>query len=741
LWQQRKRAADLLAVASRYASFPIVLEAYRECMKEMLDLDATADILKQIERGAIRVTVIESTKPSPFASALLFSYIANYIYDGDAPLAERRAQALAIDQSQLEEILGSTDFRELLDRPAIDEVEAQLQGLEPDYRARHKDGLHDLLLKLGDLNEGEIEARCASPETAASISELVATRRALRVRIANETRYIPVEYAARYRDGLGVPLPPGLADVFLEPMADPLISIVRRFARTRGPFTTAEAARRYGVAASQAEIALRALHSDGKVLEGEFRPGGMHSEWCDPDVLRQVRRKTLARLRREVAPSERHAFARMLVRWQGAATPRRGGEALLDAIEILQGAEIIASDLEREILPARVIDYRAEDLDALLSSGDVVWVGREPLGLRDGRVSLYLAASVGSLLPPGTGDTLPEGLSEKALAILDFLQQSGASFQSSIHQMLGGGFPNETTEALWELAWAGLITNDTFQPVRALLNATESERPRSAAAYVPPGSPGFLQRARARRGGGEGRWSLVRQRFGETPGAAQWSADTARQLLARNGIAMRETAVAENIRGGYASVYPALKTMEESGWIRRGMFVAGMGASQFAMPAAIDLLRSLRMDPDRPESVHLAANDPANPYGSVLPWREDSASHSMARAAGANVVLIDGRLAAFFRRRNPAMQVFLPDDEPGRTKFAGELARRLALVAIRWQTKRSGLLIETVDGIPAGEHFIARFLEESRFVATISGFQMRRVTAAAPEDPADEDDA
>jgi ATP-dependent helicase Lhr and Lhr-like helicase len=738
LWQQRKRAADLLAVASRYSSFPILLETYRECLRELLDLGSAADVLNKIERGAIRVTAIESTKPSPFASALLFSYIANYIYEGDAPLAERRAQVLAVDQSQLEEILGSTDFRELLDRSAIDEVEAQLQSLEPDYYARHADGLHDLLLKLGDLTHVEIGARSVSPEVAAAISDLVRTRRAVQVRISGDARFVPVEYAARYRDALGTPLPPGLAGTFLEPVPDPMAAIVRRYARTHGPFTTAEVATRYGVAASEIDTALRKLHNESRLLEGEFRPGGVHREWCDPDVLQQIRRKSLARLRREVVPAEQHVFARLLARWQGTVAPRRSIDALLDAIEVLQGADLIASDIEREILPARVEGYRSSDLDTLIASGEVVWVGKAPLGFRDGRIALYFTAALGSLLLPGSLDKVPEELSKPARRILGFLQAQGASFQATVHQAIGGGFPNETTEALWELVWAGLITNDTYHPVRSLLSPPDKERPRGSTTYLPPGSPAFAERLRARRGGGRlggGRWSLVAQRVHALATPAEWSAATAAQLLARHGIVMRETAVAENVPGGYAAIYPALKIMEESGSIRRGMFVAGMGAAQFGTAKSVDMLRSLRLDPERPEAIHLAASDPANPYGSLLPWLQGSADHTMARASGANVILVNGRLAAFFRRRNPALQVFLPDDDPDRSRTAKQLARKLASVAIRHQTKRSGLLISSIDGVPAGEHYMWRFLEESGFIPTAVGFQMRRVQLSGSNAP------
>uniref|UniRef100_Q023K9 ATP dependent helicase, Lhr family n=1 Tax=Solibacter usitatus (strain Ellin6076) TaxID=234267 RepID=Q023K9_SOLUE len=722
LWQQRKRAADLLAVATRYSSFPMLLETYRECVREVFDLEAATAILKEVQRGTIRVTAVESTKPSPFAGTLLFSYIANYIYDGDAPLAERRAQALSIDQSQLEEILGSTDFRELLDRAAMEEVEQQLQALDPDYQARHTDALHDLLLKLGDLSKEEIAAR----STGGSLEDLVAARRAVRVRIAGETRYIPVEYAARYRDAVGTPLPPGLADVFLESSEHPLLELLRRYARTHGPFTTAEVAARYGLVAAQVDASLRRQHLDGKLLEGEFRPEGVHREWCDPDVLQQIRRKTLARLRREVVPAEQHTFARMLTRWQGAAVPRRGQDALLDTIEILQGAALPVSELEREILPARVSDYRPADLDALMASGDVVWVGREPVGDRDGRVALYLAEALHKLLLPSP----PPELSGRALVIVELLRQMGANFFAALHQAAGGGFPNDTQEALWELVWAGIITNDTFHPLRNLLHAKDDERGRREVREGPPGSPEFLRRFRARTGGaqgGEGRWSLVAQRLGAGVTQTEWSANQAQQLLVRHGIVMRETASVENIVGGYPAIYPALKTMEENGWVRRGMFVAGLGAAQFAMTAAVDMLRSLRAEPEKPEALHLAASDPANPYGNLLAW--PGANHSMARASGASVVLVNGQLAAFLRRRNPSIRVMLPEEEPERSRVARELAKKLAEVAIRRQGRRSGLLIGEINDAPAQEHFLARFLEGAGFVSSAPGFQMRRVDA------------
>jgi ATP-dependent Lhr-like helicase len=382
-----------------------------------------------------------------------------------------------------------------------------------------------------------------------------------------------------------------------------------------------------------------------------------------------------------------------------------------------------------------VLDYSPGDLDALMASGNVVWIGREPLGDRDGRIALYLADALPGLLAPAP----PPELSERAQRIAGVLREMGASFFAPLHQAAGGGFPGDTHAALWELVWAGIVTNDTLHPLRNLRNAKDAERGHRELRDGPPGSPEFLRRFRARTGGShaaEGRWSLVAQRCAALVTPTVWSANIARQLLARNGIVMRETAIAENIPGGYPVLYPALKTMEENGSVRRGMFVAGLGAAQFAHPSAVDMLRSLRTEPERPEALHLAASDPANPYGSLLPWPGET--HAMARAAGCSVVLINGQLAAFLRRRNPAIRVILPENEPDLSRCARELARTLAEVAIRRQTRRSGLLIGEINDAPARDHFLARFLEEAGFVPSPLGFQMRRVaeppmTESAPE--------
>lgn len=749
LWQQRKRAGDLLAVASRFPAFPIILESFRECLRDFFDMPAALEILSSIERGEIRVTRLESAKPSPFAASLMFSYVANFVYDGDAPLAERRAQALSIDASQLQEILGDTDLRELLDPIALEEIESRLQFLEPEYHAKHADGLHDLLLKLGDLSAEELGLRSAGPEVAASIPELIAARRVISVPIAGEIRLVPVEYAARYRDALGVSLPPGIHDAFLQNTEEAVAEITRRYARTHGPFTAQELAARYGLQPEVVHAVLHALHGRGQLLEGEFRPRGVHQEWCDPDVLQQIRRKSLARLRRKLEPVEQATFARFLTRWQGVAVKRRGMDALLDVIESLQGAALLASDLETELLPARLADYRTGALDSLMAAGEIVWVGLEQVGDHDGRIALYLTDALPRLLPPEQlfGELPP--LSERAQKIDAFLRASGASFFAQIHAAIGG-FPRDTQDALWELVWSGRATNDTFHPLRNLAFPEERKRERAVLAEGPPGSPDVLRRLRSRTAGAgqpQGRWSLVRPRVATALSVTQWSANVAQQLLARNGVVMRETALAENIPGGYPAIYPALKTMEESGKIRRGMLVAGLGAAQFAMPGAVEMLRGQRLDLDLLEAVYLAAADPANPYGTILPWPrpaagEESApgAHGMSRTREAGVILVNGILAAFLRKQNPSLRVFLPDHEPEQSQLARALASKLAELALRWQGRRSGMLIGEINDRPAREHFLAPMLAEAGFRDTAQGFQMQRVAGVSPLPVSPEDD-
>jgi ATP-dependent Lhr-like helicase len=742
LWQLRKRAYDLLSVASRYPSFPLLLEAYRECLRDVFDMPALIETLRAIEQRQLRVHVVETRKPSPFAASLLFSYVSNFLYDGDAPLAERRAQALTIDQDQLRELLGEADLRELLDPDAIDEVEQTAQCLTDSYRARSVDGIHDLCLRLGDLTRAEIALRVVDAALLESIDRLIRARRLLELRIAGEKRLIAAEDAARYRDGLGIPLPPGLATALLEPVAQPVLELVRRYARTHGPFALAAPAQRFALDAAVVEAALRQLAVEGRVLEGGFVPGGLHREWCDAEMLRLIRRKSLAKLRREVEPVEQHTLARFLTRWQGILNPRRTGhgnlDGLLDAIESLQGAPLPASLLESAILPARIAEYSSAGLDTLIAAGEVAWAGVEPLGERDGRIALFLADKLPLLLQ---ARPVVEPLTEKEEKLLKVLEAAGASFFDSLHQALGGGYPGETIEALWGMVWRGLITNDSLHALRAYIARPENTRtPRRVQTGV-----AFRSR-RTTPPTAQGRWALLpvrQQKTADTgPTATEARHALALQLLNRYGVLLREHVAAENVPGGFSAVYDVLKALEESGRIRRGYFVAGLGATQFALPAAVDLLRQLRTAPpdEKPEFVQLAATDPANPYGSVLRWPDlpvadedtDSAPRVLTRATYAEVILRNGQLVAWLRRGNPNLLVFLPMEEPERSQTAAGLAH---FFASRGQERlrtasHQGALLTTINGQPVAASFMARFLADAGFYAGPLGMHLRRMPMA-----------
>nr|WP_049789400.1 DEAD/DEAH box helicase [Granulicella tundricola] len=736
LWQQRKRAYDLLSVASRYASFPILLEAYRECLRDVFDMPALMEILRAIGNRSLRVHTADSRTPSPFAAALLFSYVANYIYDGDAPLAERRAQALSIDQDQLRELMGDADLRELLDLGAIEETEEQLQCLAETYRARSMDGVHDLLLKLGDLSRAELLVRCVSPEIALTVERLRKAIRVLEVGIGGEKRLIAVEDAGRYRDALGVPLPPGLPSAFQVAVPDATLDLLRRYGRTHGPFTTAEVAKRFGLALETAEGVLNRLVGLGRIVEGGFRPGGTHREWCDHEVLRAIRRKSLAKLRKEVEPVEQATLARLFTRWQGVVQPRRGLDALLDVIENLQGAPIPASVLETEVLPARILGYKPADLDTLVAAGEVVWCGLDAIGERDGRVALYLAEKLPLLWPvrpeQGSGDrgqgSDSSPTAEREGKVVEYLKANGASFFQQLHDGTGGGYPGETIEAIWNLVWRGLLTNDAVHALRAYC-----ERP--AASSKPArrvhNQVGFRSR-RTTPPTAQGRWSLNAVAFEEGRNGTEWSHAVAQQLLGRYGVVFRETAHAEGLPGGFSAVYDVLKVMEESGKLRRGYFAADLGATQFAMPAAVDLLRSLRVvrDGEKAEMVQLAATDPANPYGALLRWPAAGEGVSLQRSAGARVILCDGALLAYMRRGNPNLQVFLPEEEPQRTQSAKALGEFLVA---RAHSHDAGMLITSLNGTSVHEHWAARALLEAGFMAAPMGFNVRRILPALPK--------
>jgi ATP-dependent Lhr-like helicase len=713
LWQLRKRAADLLAVAAKFGSFPIILEAYRECLRDVFDLPALVTVLQRIRSRSLRVVSVEAETPSPFASSLLFGYVANYIYDGDAPLAERRARALSIDQNELKELIGDLELRDLLDAGSIDVLEAELQHTPARFHAKSVDAVHDLLLRLGDLTADELAERAVAGLGTDAWRQLIAERRAIEIAIAGVQRLIAVEDAARYRDALGVALPQGLPESLLEPVADPIGDLVRRFARTHGPFASSEIAARLGLGVAIVETTLARLATTGRIVEGAFRPAGRGREWSDAEVLRTLRHRSLARLRREIEPVTRATFGRFLLDWHGITQPRRGLDALLDIVEQLQGVPIVASLLEHEILPARIADYTPAQLDTLMAAGEVTWVGAESLGDRDGRIALYLTDRLPALLPPPAESTLDD----RQQRIVQQLREGGASFFAPLHAATGGGFPQETVDALWSLVWSGIVTNDSMHALRAHIHGPERTR-RSGRAVA------FRSR-RLVPASAEGRWDLV-ARSAERP----W----AQQLLVRHGLVTREATLIEALPGGFSVVYPVLRRLEEAGRVRRGYFVAGLGGAQFAQPGAVDRLRAGRDPDETPSAVVLAATDPANPYGIVVPWPEwaNQSARAASRSVGARIVFVDGHAAAWIARGNRQLLVALPPDEPERSAHGRALAGALVDLAERAPEGARGWLIEEINGMPATGEPTARYLIESGFVAAARGALQLRLAHTAP---------
>jgi ATP-dependent Lhr-like helicase len=668
LWQQRLKAQSLLQVARRYPAFPIVLETYRECLQDVFDLPALKRLLQGLRTRQIDLVDVETASASPYAASLLFDYVANYMYEDDTPAAERRAQALSLDRDLLRELLGQEELRDLIDPGALEEVEEQLRG-----GARSPDELHDLLRRRGDLREGEYPEDLAEP--------LLAERRAVHVRVAGERRLIAAEDAGRYRDAVGAMPPGGLPEVFLEADDEPVHSLVRRFARSRGPFTTAEANEHFG---RDVEPVLRELERRGELVRGELRPGGSEREWCDPEVLRRLRRASLAALRREVEPAEQAALGRFLPSWHGIG--RRA--SLREALVPLQGLALPVALWESDVLPRRVPDYRPEQLDALCASGEVVWVGA---GLD--RVALYFREDAPALGAPPAADRPEKEIHERLRAALG----RSALFWHDL--LLDTGLEaEEALPALWDLVWAGEVTNDAWTPLRAGRRyQTRAARPRPRR---------FSRRRAGEVTATQGRWSLTARRF---PGRPDRRA-LAELLLERQGIVTRDGVRGEGIPGGYGAVYGELKALETLGLCRRGYFVEGLGGAQFALGGAVERLRELRpKDGEEAEPLVLAAADPAQPYGAALPWPKRAGARA-ARVAGAHVVLLGGEPALYVERGGRSL---VPLREPEEDWLREALA---ALVAHVRRTGGKRLAVERFDSEPVGETEIISLLIDAGFV-------------------------
>src|SRR4051794_29782434 len=695
LWQQRLKSQSLLEVARRYAQFPIVLETYREVLRDVLDLPGLHDLLTKLHRRELSLVQVETPTASPFASSLLFDYVATYMYEGDQPNAERRAAALALDRELLRELLGQEELRELIDPGALETVEADLQRLSERTRADSVDALHDALRRVGDLTVEEAKQRGG---TQAWLDQLKGERRAIKLRVGGEQRWVAAEDAGLYRDALGAVPPSGLPDAFIADVPDALERLVKRYARTHGPFETNAVRERYGLDLTPV---LERLEEAGDLVRGELRPGGTQREWCDPEVLRRLRRASLAALRAEIEPADQRASARFQASWQGIARHPPGGagvDRLRELLVPLQGLPLPLEVWERDVLPRRVGAYSPSWLDQLCASGEVVWVGAGALGRRSGRVALYFRDDASLIGPP------PKAAEPPSEAVHDQIRErlrAGACFFTDLLTDVGGVSTEELQNALWDLVWAGEATNDAFAPLRS---------PKLTAV------PSWSQRARndrrrtfssRRRAGAtpavQGRWSLTGPLFGANEDPAARRRAQAELLLERYGIVTREQVLAEGIPGGFSSLYDSLAALETIGIARRGYFVEGLGGAQFALPGAVERLRAQRDDDAAPPLV-LAATDPAQPYGAALKWPDSP--RRPARQAGAYVVLAGAEPVLFVERGGKGLQVLVDEDDPRVEPSLAALADSVK----RGRIRRLG--IERVDGEPVvGSPYEERLIE------------------------------
>jgi ATP-dependent Lhr-like helicase len=747
LWQQRLKSQSLLEVARRYDDFPIVLETYRECLKDVLDVPGLQELLRGLSTREISLVEVETQTASPFASSLLFDYVATYMYEGDTPNAERRAAALSLDRDLLRELLGQEELRELIDPGALQRVEDDLQHRSEMTRATGRDGLHDVLRHIGELGRQEVAERVfAGVDADALLAELERERRAVRLRIGGEERWIAADEAGLYRDALGAMPPGGLPQAFLADVPDALAELVARYARSHGPFTTDELHARYGV---DAVAVLRELERAGTLVRGELRPGGSEREWCDVEVLRRLRRASLAALRKEIEPADQRRLAAFLPSWQGVDRHSGAGagiDRLREVLVPLQGLALPVEIWERDVLPRRTGAYSQSWLDSLCASGELVWVGAGPLG-RSGRVALYFREDAPAIGRPTGGTTARAGAEPPSGPEHDLLRarlaQGPAFFidlLAEIERRRPGRAPAEALrEALWDLVWAGEVTNDAWAPLRAPRLAlargasehrTSVQRAARGAGPVAARSRFSARRSAARSRGGaqsqvQGRWSLTGAVFGgaaqEGPaGAAERRRVLAELMLERYGIVTREQVLAEGVKGGFAMLYDTFANLETLGVCRRGYFVEGMGGAQFALPGAVERLRGGRGDTGEgagPRTLVIAAADPAQPYGAALAWpRREGSQARPARVAGAHVVLVEDEPVLYVERGGRSLVTLADAAAASSARELDPLREALVALADAVRAGRLGkLALERIDGEPALVSGLAGALVELGF--------------------------
>lgn len=715
LWQQRQRAEQLLDVARNYPSFPIILETVRECLQDVYDLPSLRTVMGDIATRRVRIAEVTTDQPSPFASSLLFNYTGAFMYEGDTPLAEKRAAALSLDPALLAKLLGTVELRDLLDPEIIAEVDASLRRLG---RATTPEQFADTLRMVGPVPLDELADY--TPVPLAGLESSLGAR-VMRVRIGGREHIAQSLDAPLLRDGLGIPVPPGVA-ARQATVPDALTQLVNRWVRTRGPFTLRDLASAFGLAIGAAHAAL----DPDKVVEGRYRQGVQEKEYAAPEVLRLIRSRSLARARAQTRPVSQSAYGRFAPAWLNVApvgvTPAlRGADGVFAAVEQLAGVRLPASAWESWILPSRVGDYRPEMLDELTSSGEVAIVGAGKAGARDPWIML-LPSDYAAQLTPQVDEPL---LSLTQAQVMEKIRAGGGFLFTDL--LTGSTTAEELRESVWDLVEAGLVSPDSFAPIRARLaggRTAHRARRRPSRSRVRSGRTSFSS---ATPPDMVGRWAA-------SPAA---DADPTRRSVAlgeawldRYGVVTRGAVVAEDVVGGFALAYKVLSGFEESGKAMRGYLIDGLGAAQFSTPATIDRLRGHQDSEDvagwpsgtrEPRVYVLAATDPANPYGAALPWPEQGPT----RSAGAVVVLIDGLLAAHLTRGGKTMTTFFDHFPPDTGDPLETVVAALAEAVERGRMRP--VSVEKLNGEPAYR------LRDYGAAVTPRGARIGGTAAAAPK--------
>ncbi|HCB2205134.1 TPA: ATP-dependent helicase [Citrobacter farmeri] len=716
LWQQRLRASQLLEIAAGYPDFPIILETARECLQDVYDLDALEQVIRRLNTGEIQISEVTTPAPSPFATDLLFGYVAEFMYATDAPLAERRASVLALDSELLGNLLGQGDPLELLDPEIIRQVEDELQRRAVGRKAQGMEGVYDLLRELGPMTIEELAVRHEGTiaDVRSWLDNLSADKRIFPVVIADTEQMACMDDAARLRDALGVRLPVSLSSAWLHPVNTPLRDLFMRFSRTHTLFTGTQIAQAFGLGVAVADDLLRQLRDEGVLIQ--LRPGAASiaddaraSTWVNEEVFHRLRIRSLHAAREATRPVPATSYARLLLERQGIISPADGSPARLPAssggmlegsdgvtrvIEQLAGIGLSASLWESQIFPARVRDYSPDILDELLATGEVIWSGQKKLGDDDGQVVLHLRDYLAETLSPPSGDS--EALSDLQRAILDVLSGGGAWFAQQLSAMIQARTqrsgndewitPATLHEALWGLVWQGYITTDIWAPLRGLSRTVSASRQpsrrsprmrRGRPTYALPRPTSVAVPVSYTTPALTGRWSLLPvETLNDTERMLAWTEN----MLDRYGVIGRQAVITENVPGGFPALQTLCRSMEDSGRILRGRFVEGMGGAQFAERHTIDRLRDLTSSNTENQAftaVALSANDPANPWGTLLPWPTHPSSLVPARRNGAFVVISAGQLRLYLAQGGKKMMVWSENEEMPSSEIFSALASAL----------------------------------------------------------------